>query len=38
VQGEALDVSGVRARIVEMMGEDDDRVRTWDDLVRRHTS
>ncbi len=30
-----LDHSYVRRWIVEMMGEDDDRVRRWDDLVRR---
>jgi hypothetical protein len=30
-----LDRAYVRERIVEMMGEDDERVRRWDDLVAR---
>lgn len=30
-----LDVARVRALMVETMGEDDERVRAWDDLVRR---
>lgn len=30
-----LDRAYVRAAIVEMMGDDDERVRRWDDLVRR---
>ncbi len=33
-QGARLDVAYVRARLVEMMGEDDVRVRRWDELVR----
>jgi len=36
VQGEKLDSGYVRSRIVSMMGEDDERVRRWDDLVERH--
>lgn len=36
VQGEALDRAYVRARIVEMMGEDDPRVATWDRLWSEH--
>jgi hypothetical protein len=31
----ALDVSRVRALMVETMGEDDERVRAWDDITRR---
>jgi hypothetical protein len=30
-----LDCASVRRAIVEMMGEDDERVRRWDELVRR---
>lgn len=33
-QGKRLDASLVRRHIVEMMGEDDPRVATWDELVR----
>jgi len=33
-QGERLDVRYVRERLVEMMGEDDVRVRRWDELVQ----
>jgi hypothetical protein len=31
-----LDVAGVRAHVVEMMGEDDERVTRWDELVAAH--
>lgn len=34
-QGEKLDHAYVHAWIAEMMGEDDPRTLTWDDLVRR---
>lgn len=33
VQGSALDVAYIREKLVEMMGEDDDRVGKWDRLV-----
>jgi hypothetical protein len=33
VRGEALDVNYVRAQVVAMMGEDDERVVRWDALV-----
>jgi hypothetical protein len=33
VQGDNLDVAYVRRHIVEMMGDDDVRVRRWDELV-----
>jgi hypothetical protein len=36
VQGAAVDAGYVRARIVEMLGEDDPRVETWDRLWREH--
>ena len=32
-QGSALDQTAVRARLVEMMGEEDERVREWDAIV-----
>lgn len=35
VRGDALDTNYVRRWIVEMMGEDDERVRRWDDIVGR---
>lgn len=35
VQGPRLDHAYVRRWIVDMMGEDDERVTKWDDLVRR---
>lgn len=35
VRGEALDHSYVRRWMVDMMGEDDERVRAWDDIVHR---
>jgi hypothetical protein len=35
VQGSELDRAYVRAWLVDMMGEDDARVRAWDDLGRR---
>lgn len=35
VRGDALDHAYVRRWIVEMMGDDDERVVRWDDLVRR---
>lgn len=31
----ALDKGRVRALMVDTMGEDDERVRSWDDIVRR---
>jgi hypothetical protein len=36
VQGTNIDVSYVRRHMVEMMGEDDERVRRWDALVEQH--
>jgi hypothetical protein len=36
VQGARLDVAYVRRQIVEMMGDDDERVRRWDELVALH--
>jgi hypothetical protein len=33
VRGSALDVAYVRRQIVEMMGEDDERVARWDRIV-----
>jgi hypothetical protein len=36
VQGTAIDGDYVRARIVEMLGDDDPRVETWDRLWRDH--
>jgi hypothetical protein len=36
VRGAALDAAYVRARIVEMLGDDDPRVTTWDRLWREH--
>jgi hypothetical protein len=36
IQGDALDVGYVRTKIVEMMGEEDERVEAWDRLVREH--
>jgi hypothetical protein len=35
VQGPALDAAYVRAQIVAMMGDDDERVRRWDALTQR---
>ena len=35
VRGEQLDHAYVRHWIVDMMGEDDERVRAWDDIVAR---
>jgi len=37
VQGSAIDAAYVRARIVEMLGEDDPRVATWDGLWAAHS-
>jgi hypothetical protein len=34
-QGQDLDASLVRSSLVEMVGAQDERVRTWDELVRR---
>jgi len=36
VQGDRLDASYVRCHIARMMGEDDERVTRWDELVARH--
>ena len=36
VQGSAVDGASVRARIVEMLGEQDPRVETWDRLLAEH--
>ena len=36
VQGGRLDTGWVRDRIVSMMGEDDERVRRFDELLERH--
>lgn len=36
VQGAAIDAGYVRVRIVEMLGDDDPRVATWDRLWREH--
>ncbi len=36
VQGTRLDAAYVRHHVVEMMGDDDERVRRWDELVRAH--
>lgn len=33
VQGERLDTNYVRRHLVEMMGEDDERVGKWDELL-----
>ncbi|MEM9191632.1 MAG: hypothetical protein AAGF12_20840 [Myxococcota bacterium] len=35
VRGELLDHAYIRRWIVEMMGQDDERVATWDDIVQR---
>jgi len=35
VQAGRLDCDFVRTWLVEMLGEDDERIRQWDDLVRR---
>lgn len=35
IRGETLDHAYVRRWIVDMMGEDDERVSAWDDIVRR---
>ncbi|MCB9687746.1 MAG: hypothetical protein H6738_25320 [Alphaproteobacteria bacterium] len=37
VQGGDLDVAYVRRWLVEMMGEDDIRVREWDRILADHT-
>jgi hypothetical protein len=34
MQGSRLDAANVRRHVAEMMGEDDERVRTWDRLTR----
>lgn len=36
VQGAAIDAAYVRTHIVEMLGDDDPRVETWDRLWREH--
>ena len=36
VQQKRLDAAYVRRKIVEMMGEEDERVQRWDELVREH--
>lgn len=36
VQRDDLDVAWVRGQVVSMVGEDDDRVRTWDTIVDQH--
>jgi len=36
VQGDALDAAYVRQQIVDMLGQDDPRVATWDRLWRDH--
>jgi hypothetical protein len=36
VQGRGVDAPYVRRWLVDMMSEDDPRVATWDDIVRRH--
>lgn len=36
VQGRDLDADYVRRWVVEMMGSDDPRVVSWDDILRRH--
>lgn len=36
VQGRRLDVEYVRRKLAEMMGEEDERVATWDRLVAEH--
>lgn len=38
VRGEHLDHAYIRRWIVEMMGEDDERVRAWDEIVARFGS
>jgi hypothetical protein len=38
VQGDKLDRAYIRRNIVEMMGEADDRVRRWDELVQTNSS
>lgn len=38
VQGEAIDAAYVRARIVDMLGDGDPRVETWDRLWREHSA
>lgn len=35
VRGDRLDREYVRRWLVEMMGDDDDRVRRWDEIVAR---
>jgi hypothetical protein len=37
VQGPALDTAYIRRHLVEMMGEDDERTRRWDELVDENT-
>jgi hypothetical protein len=36
VQGTTLDALYVRRWLCEMVGDEDERMRTWDELVRRH--
>ena len=36
IQGEKLDAPFVRRWLVDMLGSDDDRIATWDRLVRDH--
>jgi hypothetical protein len=36
VQGQDLDVAWVRARVVEIVDEDDHRLPVWDDIVTKH--
>lgn len=38
VQGDRLDTVYVRRQIVEMMGDDDERVTRWDELVAEHST
>lgn len=38
VRGDALDRGYVRRWLVDMMGEDDERVRRWDEIVARFGS
>jgi len=37
VQGQRMDRAFIRQALVDMLGPDDDRLQTWDDLVRRTT-
>lgn len=38
VQGERLDTDYVRQHVADMLGENDDRVEKWDELVHEHGS